>query len=203
MKQQSKIWALVALFILNGSFCVLSAQPVSRSAAIDKAQQLLQSKGLTFNREKSMKLADNYSDEEPIEFTSRLKVQNGSLHELLVKMAVPKDPKTGILNYDGAVSASYDMYYGEKGDEFDINFSFPAGKLPVGTYAMCVYKEISHTYVPLFDINVKDTATEVVDVRGKKEDARGDWFTIQGIKLNARPTEKGLYIKDRQVIAVP
>ena len=42
--------AIVAPLILSESFAALSAQPVSRSAAISKAQQLLQSKGLTFNR---------------------------------------------------------------------------------------------------------------------------------------------------------
>ena len=55
----TKKWAIIALFILSGSFAALSAQPVSRSAAISKAQQLLQSKGLTFNSEKNLKLADN------------------------------------------------------------------------------------------------------------------------------------------------
>ena len=46
IKQQSKIRAVIALLILSGSFAVLSAQPVSRGAAISKAQQLLQSEGL-------------------------------------------------------------------------------------------------------------------------------------------------------------
>ena len=58
-------------------------------------------------------------------------------------------------------------------------------------------------YVDNLQLLRKDeTSTSVIEVRSQKEEGRGDWFTLQGIKLNTRPKEKGLYIKDRRIIAV-
>ena len=147
--------------------------------------------------------ADSYSDEDPIEFTSRLKVRSGSLHDLLCFCAVPLDPETGKPYYNAYIMGSYDMFYGEAGDEFDFSTGFRAGQLPTGKYSMCVYKNGCDNFVPLFDLTVTDTATEVVDVRGKKEDVRGQLFDLSGRPLPNGQLKKGLYIQDRQVIAVP
>lgn len=43
---------------------------------------------------------------------------------------------------------------------------------------------------------IEEETTEVNDVRGKKAEVRGDWYTLDGRKLSGKPTQPGLYIKN-------
>ena len=51
----------------------------------------------------------------------------------------------------------------------------------------------------------KDVVTGVNDVRSKTEDVRGDndsWFTLSGLRLNSKPTAKGIYIVNGKKIFI-
>ena len=51
----------------------------------------------------------------------------------------------------------------------------------------------------------KDVVTGVNDVRSKTEDVRGDndsWFTLSGLRLNSKPTTKGIYIVNGKKIVI-
>ncbi|MBR2184466.1 MAG: hypothetical protein IJ897_03465 [Prevotella sp.] len=51
----------------------------------------------------------------------------------------------------------------------------------------------------------KDVVTGVNDVRSKTEDVRGDndsWFTLSGLRLNSKPTTKGIYIVNGKKIFI-
>jgi hypothetical protein len=39
--------------------------------------------------------------------------------------------------------------------------------------------------------------------RGKKEDVAGAWFSLDGVRLDAQPTRKGLYIHGGKKIVIP
>jgi len=43
---------------------------------------------------------------------------------------------------------------------------------------------------------IEEDATGINDVRSKKANVRGDWYTIEGQRLNSKPTKPGLYINN-------
>ena len=48
---------------------------------------------------------------------------------------------------------------------------------------------------PQMGIEIVDgETTGVGDVRGKKDDVRGEWYDLSGRKLQGKPTQKGVYI---------
>ena len=56
-------------------------------------------------------------------------------------------------------------------------------------------------YIPIFDMSNGTTGIE--DVRSKMEDGRSDqWYTIDGRKLQQKPTRKGVYILNGSKVVI-
>lgn len=65
------------------------------------------------------------------------------------------------------------------------------GTLPA--YKCYILSETSGA--PALSIEIQDgETTGVGDVRGKKDDVRGEWYDLSGRKLQGKPTQKGVYI---------
>ena len=52
-------------------------------------------------------------------------------------------------------------------------------------------------------IEEPDGTTSIMDVRSFNEDMTAEgWYTIEGKKLNAAPTQKGVYIQNGQKVVI-
>ena len=94
-----------------------------------------------------------YTNDEDVKITYRMKVEKGSLHDVIYTYAVPLDNDG---NQDDtrqiSVSAIKEMYYGEKGTEFDLPCSF--GTMETGNYLILAQNEISMIETELGSVKV-------------------------------------------------
>jgi hypothetical protein len=52
-------------------------------------------------------------------------------------------------------------------------------------------------------VSMEEGIVSMEEGRGKKEDVAGAWFSLDGVKLDGRPTRKGLYIHGGKKVVVP
>ena len=50
--------------------------------------------------------------------------------------------------------------------------------------------------------NTDDNTTDILEVRSQAEDGNGEWFTLDGRKLQNTPTTKGVYIQNGRKVIV-
>lgn len=132
-----------------------------------------------------------YAENTPITITYRMKVTDGSLHDILKVMAVPI--KEGIPDTEKTVvlSTKKEMYYGEKDVEFDLICCFES--LPAGDYQIVAQSDNAKidTQLGTIKVVIGTGIHELRTIQGSDGDTRT--YDLQG-----RPTSvsyKGIVIQ--------
>ena len=78
------------------------------------------------------------------------------------------------------------------------NFSLPAGRC---------YMTLPPSGIKMFGLNIESKEeTTKIDSLSKEEKSEGEtesWYTLQGVKLDQKPTEKGVYFYGQQKVLIP
>lgn len=96
-----------------------------------------------------------------------------------------------------------DFILGKKGDKVGF-YHAEAGTLAAGkAYLDHTKLGTSTSGAPMLNLEFYDDATGIADVRSKMSDAvTEDWYTLDGRKLQGRPTKKGLYLLNGKKVVV-
>jgi hypothetical protein len=96
-----------------------------------------------------------------------------------------------------------DFILGMKGDKVGF-YHAKAGTLAAGkAYLDHTKLGTSTSGAPMLNLEFYDDATGIADVRSKMSDAvTEDWYTLDGRKLQGRPTKKGLYLLNGKKVVV-
>ena len=86
-----------------------------------------------------------------------------------------------------------------RGSNSYIGFYRFTGKTIPANKAFLIY-ESDNQNVKGFDINFDDVLTEIQSLNA--EDDHSAWFTLQGVRLNGKPTRPGMYIKNNKVVTI-
>ena len=54
-----------------------------------------------------------------------------------------------------------------------------------------------------FNLNFGDETNAVFDLNNKEEIINNNWYTLDGVKLDGKPTKKGLYIHGGKKVVIP
>lgn len=142
----------------------------------------------------------SYSQWEKINFTTRLKITEGFLHETMQLTAIPYSNYTDEPDVDLRRDCSKEIICAEKGDEFDLTYDYQA--LSAGRYSISLIRQNTPSFysIPLFDIIVDDDDIDGV----RKVTVTETSADAPRYDLNGRPvgdTHRGIVIsKGRKYI---
>lgn len=142
---------------------------------------------------KSSDVKTEYTDKENVDITYRIKVDEGSLHDILYVYAIPLTSEGNQDETREVVTSTVkEMYYGEQDSEFDLPCHF--NSLKKGDYLLLAQNEISKTETELGIIKV---VTGTDGIKETKSVASHDGHT-KTYDLQGRPvthTYRGIVIR--------
>lgn len=114
-----------------------------------------------------------------LQFTSRVKINRGSVHEAMYGELTPIVPEGTPQPYAIFTDDPF-MVYASEGDVLDIRFTFDASKVKPGSYTVQLYGEGTVLTLDLFKLTVTD-ATDIRQVAdGMQQAADGPAYDLQG-----------------------
>ena len=153
---------------------------------------------VNYKKEVSLSVISNdakeeYADNEKVEITYRMKVDEGSLHDIIYVYAIPLDDDDNQDEPRQEVQSTIkEMYYGEMGTEFDLKCHF--NSLGTGNYQILAQNGISMIETILGDIKVIAGTdgiheTKALELRNKDDKT----YDLQGRPVT--PAYRGLVIR--------
>jgi len=114
-----------------------------------------------------------------IQFTSRIKIELGSVHEQMSGLLEPIVPE-GADQPESIFTNDPFMVYGSEDDVLDIRFTFDAEKVKAGSYSVKLFGTATNMTDELFKLTVTD-ATDIRTVAdGMQQAADGPAYDLQG-----------------------
>ena len=144
---------------------------------------------------------------QPTEDVSLADVDYFSTNKVTIKYdAEPKAEDKGkhalVGTYEGLTitDANTQYYYSPSEKKF---LSAANNKIAIfGAYLLDNSGSSSAPMIYIQEIDGSVTAIDVVSGTSQKIDADGSWYTVNGVKLDAAPTQKGIYIKNGKKFVV-
>jgi len=152
---------------------------------------------VTFKKEVSLSVISNdakeeYADNEEVEITYRMKVDEGSLHDAILVYAIPLDDNNQEEPRQIVKSTIKEMYYGEIGTEFDLKCHF--NSLETGNYQILAQNGVSMIETVLGDIKVIAGTDGIHETKvSELQDKNIKTYNLEGHPVT--PAYRGLVIR--------
>ena len=57
----------------------------------------------------------------------------------------------------------------------------------------------ARTFIPIFE---DTTPTNILDIINKENNEKDNWYTLDGLQLQSKPTAKGIYINNSKKVII-
>lgn len=121
-----------------------------------------------------------YASGEPFEFTAKMKLLKGEIHEMLGYTWQRFNENGELL--EKSVIFPCGQYYVSEGETFDVNINIIGG-LPEGRYMFCLSIPTSDYFEEICVIDVKDGATAVQAISAPSESKDAPAYNLQGQRI--------------------
>ena len=154
-----------------------------------------------------------FAADEDIDFTCRVKVTSGVVHETVEAQVILGEMKDGavlpVSSFNPVNSSSLQVLYGSKDTEFDLKCLYYAGTLQPGVYLLRMHglSTLFNNYMGLLVVTDPTYPTGIQPVLSVKDQPSGI-YDLQGRKVNSQFSilnsqfKKGIYIRSGKKVVI-